>query len=230
VPLRREQTVAALIVLLAGAVPIFVVHGAYALNVLVGAIEGCNPYWDGCFSVSRAVRSGPGLWLFKAMALPNAALMIAAWLRLPSPVTGPALRALGVLGALFFLVYAAALGTDGDFYRWMRRYGVVFYFGFTGLSQLLVAGRLRTATAWLPRPAMSRRFYWAVLVATWSVGVTSALKRRLVDDPAVVDRLQNVLEWAFALGLSMGFVALASLIYQASCHQGSSENPESPGS
>ena len=40
------------------------------------------------------------------------------------------------------LVYAGALGTEGEFYKWMRRYGVVFYFGFTGIAQLLVANRL----------------------------------------------------------------------------------------
>ena len=47
------------IVLMAGAMPILAVHLAYGLNIKAG-LEGCNPYWEGCISVSRAASSGPG--------------------------------------------------------------------------------------------------------------------------------------------------------------------------
>jgi hypothetical protein len=201
----------------AGLVPILSVHAAYAINVAAETVQACNPYWDGCLSVSRAVRSGPGLWLFKAVAVPIALLMVLTWRRLGPPVGTQAVRWLGTLGAAFFVVYALALGTEGDLYRWMRRYGVVFYFGMTGLSQLLVGAALRRHQA--PRaPAaagVARSTYFAVLFLTWGVGIASAFKRRLIDDPTMVDRVQSALEWWFALGLSLGFVALSGVIYQA---------------
>ena len=120
---------------MAGFLPILSVHLAYGLNIQAG-LEGCNPYWDGCISVSAAARSGPGLWWFKGLAIPAAICMIMAWRGLTTQGLGSTAARLGMMGALFFLVYAAALGTDGDVYRWMRRYGVVFYFGLTGLAQV----------------------------------------------------------------------------------------------
>ena len=71
--------------LLAGLVPIAAAHAALGLNLVFPA-EGldaefrCQPYWDGCVSVSRAVRTGPGLLLFRALMLPTAALVFLTWL------------------------------------------------------------------------------------------------------------------------------------------------------
>lgn len=197
--------------LLASVVPVLVVHLAYALNVLLAGMDYCLPYWDGCTSVSRAVRSGPGLWLFKAMAVPTALAMALTWRCLPAPPGSAAIRWLGGSGAVFMLVYALALGTGGEFYSWMRRFGVVLYFGFTGLAQLLVGASLARRGA--VRPGWAVRLYWVVLSLTWCAGIMSAFKRRLFDDPAMVDRLQNALEWWFALGLALGFFALALLMY-----------------
>jgi hypothetical protein len=196
---------------LAALLPITVVHLAWALNVGSGGLAFCWPYWEGCTSVSRGIRSGPGLWLFKLAAVPMALCLAFSWRRLPPPLHGTSIRWLGTLGAVFMLVYALALGTDGAFYSWMRRFGVVFYFGCTGLAQLLVGAALANHRQLLPQGV--RRRYFAVLGFTWAVGIVSAFKRRLFDDPAMVDQLQNSLEWWFALGLSLGFLALSRVIY-----------------
>jgi len=206
---------------LAGLLPILVVHGAYAYNLLAG-LAGCNVYVEGCHSVSRAVRSGPGLILFKVAALPIALITLLAWFSLRRPPATRWILALGTTGMLAFLVYAFALGTDGQFYRWMRRYGVVLYFAGTGLAQLLLARRLllqpeqlRSVTGRAARVA----FYTSLLL-TWGVGVLSAGKRRLSDDPAFIDRLQNTLEWYFALGLSSVFLALGCLLMSRKARSG----------
>ena len=68
--------------LLAGALPILAVNLAFWLNVQAG-LPGCFPYLDGCYSVSRGVRDGPGLWVFKATALPAAVFMALTWWSLP---------------------------------------------------------------------------------------------------------------------------------------------------
>jgi hypothetical protein len=206
----------------AALVPIISVNAAFLANLAAG-LEGCFPYLEGCYSVSRGVRSGPGLWLFKALALPAAAAMAVCWLgvgrwlsNLPagSPATRRAVVWLGVAGAACFLVYAAWLGTEGQVYRWLRRYGVVLYFAGTGLSQLflfsilwpvrqtLLDGRLKTAIT---------RFSSLVWVA-WALGIGSALKRQVIDDPEFLDRVENALEWDFALALSLVFMGVAGLL------------------
>ncbi|HET6564779.1 MAG TPA: hypothetical protein VFG52_05150 [Xanthomonadales bacterium] len=140
--------------------------------------------------------------------MPSAIFMVLAWWHLRSLGSWP--RRLGMIGAGFFLVYAAALGTEGDFYPWMRRYGVVFYFGLTGLAQLLLA---RT---WLGLPTRPSRLgvYLAMLALTWAAGIGSALKRTVIENPVTISRVENVLEWWFALGLSLGFLAIAAVIHR----------------
>lgn len=204
---------------LAGLLPVMAVNLAFVVNMGVG-MEGCFPYWEGCMSVSRGVRSGPGLVLFRILVLPGALVMALCWRRVGAwlgQVAETSLRRkrtivwLGVIGAAFLLVYAAALGTEGELYKWMRRYGVVFYFGLTGLAQLFLvavlwkqrrnirAGRLHAQIAG----------FCGIVVLSWALGVASALKRKLIEDPAFLDRVENALEWNFALALSLAFVALA---------------------
>jgi hypothetical protein len=197
----------------AGILPILAVNLAFWMNVQDG-LAGCFPYLEGCHSVSRAVRDGPGLWLFKALALPTAVAMAMTWWWLPPSLSGPWTLRLGVVGALALAVYAATLGTDGELYKWMRRYGVVLYFGLTGIAQLLVANRL-----WRSRNARKRHriptsqvVYGVLVLFTWGTGLLSAFKRRLFDDPLIIDRVENAAEWNFALGLALLFVALAAVL------------------
>jgi hypothetical protein len=199
--------------LLAGLLPIVAAGLAFAINMMQG-LEGCVPFWDGCLSVSRGIRSGPGLMVFKVLAVPAAGLLWWGWhglqheagLRGASAGRLRCLILLGKLGAVFFLVYALWLGTEGDIYHWLRRYGVVFYFGLTGLAHLLLLA------AW-PRDArrasIAGRAYALMVWLTWGTGVASAFKRKLIDDPQFLDRVENALEWHFALYLSLCFVALA---------------------
>lgn len=200
--------------LVAGALPILAVNLAYWINVQHG-LEGCFPYLDGCHSVSRGVREGPGLWWFKAAALPTVIAMVLTWRWMPGHLAGAWARRLGVVGAAALLLYAATLGTDGELYKWMRRYGVVFYFGLTGIAQLMVANRLwreRRSVNSADGGFLSRFAYLALAFLTWGVGLLSAFKRRLFDDPALVDRVENAAEWGFALGLSLLFVALSAVL------------------
>jgi hypothetical protein len=217
--------------LVCGLVPIAVTHAAWMLNLLSPATLladefRCIPYWDGCVSVSRAVRSGPGLMLFRALMLPTAALLAITWLCVRPWLT--ALRSecqsrarwisvTGFIGALFLVLYVSALGTDGPWYGWLRRYGVVVYFGLTALSQLLLVhalwplgndrqfGHLHGAI----------RALFALVCVEWLCGVLSVAKSALLSDPALIDRIENVVEWWFALALSAAFLALAVLMYRS---------------
>ena len=68
---------------LAGVLPIVAATAAYLLNLRFGQQLdprfACFPFTEGCVSISRAVRSGPGLHLFRALMLPVAVLMFLTW-------------------------------------------------------------------------------------------------------------------------------------------------------
>lgn len=212
------------IAILAGFLPVLAVNIAVWINMTAG-LEACFPYWDGCFSVSRGIRSGPGLMVFKILAWPAAMLMIYCWWRCGGwflqhrQETGTREKLivwLGMFGAVFFLVYANWLGTQGDFYQWLRRYGVVFYFGLTILAQLGLAAFIWN-TRKIPQNSMPVKpsgFYLGVVLISWLLGLGSAFKRKLIDNPDFLDRVENLLEWNFALMLSLTFMALG-LVFRA---------------
>jgi hypothetical protein len=53
------------------------------------------------------------------------------------------LPALGVAAGVFLVLYGTCLGTEGAGYRWMRRYGVVFYFRPTRIAMPIVSDQMR---------------------------------------------------------------------------------------
>jgi len=215
-----------LVALLAGLLPIIAAHAAYLLNVFVGSgLEAqfiCMPYFDGCVSISRAARSGPGLLLFRALMLPTAILLLLSWkavrewlltLDACSSRRGWAIAGLGLVGALFLVLYVTALGSEGEWYRWQRRYGVIFYFGGTALAQLLLVWvlwpiRRRLAAGKLLAPIATLT---ALISVQWVLGVFSSLKRLIFDDPVLIDRIENIIEWWYALPMATGFIVIAWL-------------------
>lgn len=212
------------VTLLAGLLPIVAAHAAYLLNVLAGeafpAEFICMPYLDGCISISRAARSGPGLKLFQALMLPSALLLFLSWgcvrqwlADLQACGTGQArtIAALGMVGAVFLVAYVTALGNEDEWYRWQRRYGVILYFGGTALAQLLLVwvlwpARGRLAGGRIIRPIAALT---ALVSVQWALGVFSSIKRLIFDDPQLIDRIENVIEWWYALPMSLAFLVIA---------------------
>lgn len=210
-----------------GLMPMAIIHLAYWLNIEHGAGLDpafiCNPYVDGCVSTSRAVRSGPGLLWFKAVMLPVAVLLVLSWRSLGAWMgcivaaperNQPKIRRwavrLGIGGAIALVFYVLFLGTEGPVYGWMRRYGVVFFFGFTALAQLLMARFvLHVYPAGAPRAAA---MFLGVVCLEWAVGVFSVVKRFIFDNPDFIDRLENITEWIMIAAMSLGFVLLGLLI------------------
>jgi hypothetical protein len=212
------------VALLAGLLPIVAAHAAYLLNVYAGGAFPaefiCMPYLDGCVSISRAARSGPGLHLFRWLMLPSAALLllnwafVRRWLEDLSVCTGQrgwTLAALGMAGALFLVLYITALGHEDEWYRWQRRYGVILYFGGTALAQLLLVWVLWPARRSLLGGRLGRpiAMLTALVSLQWALGVFSAFKRLIFEDPAFINRLENLIEWWYALPMSLAFLAVA---------------------
>lgn len=197
---------------------LFAVHAAYALSIRDGWVPACVPYLEGCVSISRAARHGVGNLLFKWLVIPCAGLHAwvwcssARWLRgiADAPSATRAMLVLGVISAIALAVYAIFLGTQGEVYGFLRRYGVTVYFGCGFLAQLLLlraAARCAAISPWL------RRIMAAVCVWMLLLGVANVIAGFVVNDEALRDRVENALEWQLGL-LLVGWFALLALAWK----------------
>ena len=182
------------------------VHLAWWLSLQGGHVEACNPYWDGCTSISRAARHGLGNHLFRLLMLPCAVLvaihwwLASRWLE-AGGMPSRTLAGLGLACALALGVYATFLGTEGVAYGFLRRYGITVFFGCGFLAQLVFLRRWRsgamTGMALRQWQAMA-----AICVAMLLLGVGNVLGDALLQDRARQDRLENALEWQLGLLLA----------------------------
>lgn len=196
--------------LLAAALPLLVTHVAWWLSVRDGLVPACNVYLDGCVSISRAARHGLGNDVFRMGMLPCAALqalcwvVATGWLRRDTPGTVSTLPWLGVVAGVALALYGTFLGTQGQTYELLRRYGNVTYFGSTGLA-LLVALR---ALSW-NRRALAYRALFVIALVLLAIGLGSVVVAYVVEDPGVRDGWRNVLEWHLALWMTGIYAVLA---------------------
>ncbi len=206
--------------LVAGLLPAIAGLVAWQLSTWLELIPACNPFIDGCVSISRAARHGLPNHLFRAIVLPAAALqgltwwLAAAWLRelaLLAPMHARVLAATGAVAAIFLVLYGTFLGTEGELYRWFRRFGIWFYFGLTAIALVVVVGLIARAAQRGSR-ALSRRFGRTLLGLAWvllALGLASVFSPLAIRDEVAHDRFTNVLEWWGALLITLFFAALA---------------------
>jgi len=207
---------------LAGLLPLVGALVAWGLSTHLQLIPACNPFFDGCVSVSRAARHGLPNLIFQALMVPAAVLqglvwlLAARWLR--TALGGEPMRGLrwlvplGLAAAVALVVYATFLGTDGAVYRWLRRYGTVVYFGFTCLCLLLAGGAVQrlAARGVLHLPRLLERAMVALAATLVVLGLGNAIVAAAFGDPWK-DRIENLTEWWGALIFVLGFLALAAM-------------------
>ncbi|MHB8714333.1 MAG: hypothetical protein ACYC9T_18720, partial [Trichloromonadaceae bacterium] len=136
------------------------------------------------------------------------------WLRQLGFAPDRLLRALpwiGVTAAAFLVLYGTFLGTDGDGYRLMRRYGVYVYFGFTCIAMLIVAGALQKVAAGATRLRRASVVLYALVAALPLLGLVNSMCTLLVSDEAMVKAIGNITEWWGGLVFTVFFMAVAWL-------------------
>jgi len=208
--------------LVAGLLPAVATLAAWALSMHLGLVPACNPFIDGCISISRAARHDLPNHVFRTLVLPAALLqaltwwLAARWLRdLPGAAAMRGLAALPLLGAtagLALVLYGSFLGTDGPIYRALRQYGTVVYFGFTCLCLLIAGGAVQRAVAagaLTLAPAL-RHAMVALSVGLVMLGLGNAMVGAAADGELKY-RVENLTEWWGALIFVLGFVALAAM-------------------
>ncbi len=107
--------------LLAGLLPLVATVVATTLSMQQGLVPACNPFWDGCTSISRAARHELPNHLFRALMLPAATLQALVWVLVARWLLhrGAAGRGvawiapLGVVAGIALVVYGRFLGTEG---------------------------------------------------------------------------------------------------------------------
>jgi hypothetical protein len=207
-----------LLPLLAGLLPLLATVVAYRLSIRLGLVPECNPFVEGCVSISRAARHDLPNILFRAMLLPAAVLQSLCWLLCPAwlrTLGAPPTRwerllpALGVAAGLFLVLYGSFLGTEGEGYRWMRRYGVVFYFGLTCICMLVVCGQMRAAPGGDGSHRQAATMQLALCALLPLLGLAHVLLPLWWPAPTLRDALENITEWWAGAIFTVFFVLLA---------------------
>lgn len=195
--------------------PVLIVHAVYAISIVEGHVPLCNPYWDGCTSISRAGRHGWANHLFQAALLPYTALLAIywwlnqRWLRALGDAGSRAMLTIGWSGVLFMILYVTFLGTEGQIYQLMRRYGINGFFGFTYIAQVLLIGRLRALMRADPVPWPGWLLPGLLLLALSVLGMGLLFVATDYGLPLDRDRLQNTLEWAASLLIQLHILLIA---------------------
>ena len=206
--------------LLAGALPLLGIAVAFPVAVSEGQFASCNPLLEGCVSISRAARHGLPNHLFRALVLPAAVLQAGVWVLSPGwlrAIGSPPARLsgwvpwLGLAAMAFLILYGTFLGTEGTWYRWMRRYGVIFYFGLTCILMLVVSGAIHRAAAATKRFRRSAGLLLGLCMALPLLGVLNSLAPLVIADSVAVDRFENATEWWGGLVFTLFFGMLATL-------------------
>ncbi len=121
--------------LLVAIIPFIAIHLSFVLSVQNEYLTLCNPYIDGCYSISRVVRQPSSIIFFKILMLVSAFSLFFLWPRLFKSNDNKILILIGRIGSLFLIAYIGALGEEGFLYELMRRFGVFIFYIFTLISQ-----------------------------------------------------------------------------------------------
>jgi len=205
-PINPERG-AAVVALLTALTPTFTVNLCYAVSSAQELVPACIPYFEGCTSISSTGRYGISYYLFKAGMVCSAALLAMYWLRMSALIrsgsgrAAPAAAAVGAGGAAFLVLYTAFLGSEGDIYFLLRRFGTILYFGLTLVAQLMALRRLEGfAPRWLARAKK------AGCLAMLLLGGASIPVMNYMDNK---DAFQNIIEWDLSLLMQMYFLLTA---------------------
>lgn len=197
--------------LITGLMPIIGIHACYLIAASAQRIPVCIPYFAGCTSISATGRYPPASYLFKAVMLPEAVLLLlfwiccAAWLRKLEATPGSRwshqsirLNLLGGGGALALILYVTFLGTHEPFYEFMRRFGIYLFFLLTILAQLDLSLRIRRyARKARNRPLLRlSRLLLGLVALPFFLGLLNLSLKAIVAD---ADQTENIIEWIAVL-------------------------------
>ena len=191
--------------LLTAIAPIVGINLAYWIGVQFDNLPSCIPYIDGCTSISSTGRYPPGDRLFRAVMLPQAALLALTWhfavlwLKAHRPAfrAAPTILWAGLIGALALIIYISYLASNDPFYQVMRRYGIYLYFLGTVVAQIAV-------TVSMDRSRLRQVMIWLV-VLPFVLGIYNLVHKAVIED---LNSVENRIEWIVSLMMQAWFICL----------------------
>ncbi|MEX2606332.1 MAG: hypothetical protein WD708_03220 [Kiritimatiellia bacterium] len=191
--------------------PCAVIALCYAISTHLQQVPVCFPFFSGCTSISAAARQDPSIHLFRMILLPMTTVLAGFWIVCRAWMLqwglhrghSNAAGILGVVGAVFLVLYVVFLGTDGQIYRLLRRFGTTLYFGCTGIAQLILAVRLTVERHRLPG-----YFGSTVIPALLCISILMLIMG-IVYIPAAnlfkAHNVENIIEWNFAFLMHVNY-------------------------
>ncbi len=209
----QPRTLALIITIL----PLLITNVVYLLSAYEGFIPWCIPYIDGCTTISEAARSGNSIFIFRATMIAYGVLLIWFWIyvrqwldQLYGHTTNIAriILWLGVVGAIFFIVYIDFLGTTGEVNHFMRQYGILIYFVCTPLAQILLFRQHYNIFSSLQKVTVRSRvlqYQLFVIVLMLAIGIVSGA---LDVTHTKTYESENIVEWNLALLMQLYFLGI----------------------
>lgn len=202
--------------LLTGLLPVIAVFSSYWIAAGSGNVPSCNPFVEGCTSVSATGRYPPASYLFKGTMLPQSIilscywLLNVAWLRALTisagrvPKNTATVGTLGVTGSVFLILYVTFLGSQEPFYEFMRRYGVYMYFLLNVLAQIVLASKVLplARTLGMQRLVTLTRLQLVLGWFPFALGALNLALKAVLEDSGPAE---NRIEWIFAMQMQLYF-------------------------
>jgi hypothetical protein len=129
-------------------IPLITVFACLSVAVDSGVYELCNPFINGCYTISRIGRSYPAVLIFKPMMLITVIMIVAYCFEhvrifkkfLVSKIYLNLILLFGLISASCLLAYILFLGIEGsEVWKFMRRGGIFIYIISLVFSQFFIA-------------------------------------------------------------------------------------------
>ena len=212
----QPRTLALIIAIL----PLLISNVVYLLSAYEGFIPWCIPYIDGCTTISKAARSGNSIFIFRVTMIAYGVLLIGFWIyvrqwldQIYGHTTNIArsILWLGIVGAIFFIVYIDFLGTTGEVNLFMRRYGILVYFICTPIAQILLLRQHFYILSSLKKGTIKPRvlqYQLLIIILILAIGIVNGALE--VTHTKTYEN-HNIVEWNIALLMQLYFLGMVFL-------------------
>ena len=197
-------------------IPLITVFACLGVAIAFNVYEPCNPFINGCYTISRIGRSHPGVLIFKPMMLITVIMIIAYSFEhvrifkkfLISKVYLNLILLFGLVSAACLLTYILFLGVEGsEVWKFMRRGGIFIYIislvfsqFFITLSYMKIKDDYQVIVSF---QAIRITFYYSFLVVIFGF-VLFLFTNRFLQLTTWNTRI--IIEWNYFLFMSLFFL------------------------
>jgi hypothetical protein len=184
-------------------------------TIYLNVLDLCNPFVNGCYSISRVGRSYPVVLLFKPMMIITVILMIAFFFEhyrifkkfLLNKIFLNIILLSGFVSSFSLLVYIIFLGVEGsELWRFMRRGGIFIYIISLIISQfLIILTYLKIKNNYqvvISRKIIDINFYYILLLIICGIIIISFIDIFSLTTSWYV---KNIIQWNYFLLMNLFF-------------------------